>query len=67
MIKIALIVAGGSGTRMGSAIPKQFLEIAGKPILLHTLAVFENLCENIVLILPQKEFKSWEHICQTHS
>jgi len=36
----ALIVAGGSGRRMGTDIPKQFLEIAGKPILMHTIERF---------------------------
>ncbi|MGI6309951.1 MAG: NTP transferase domain-containing protein, partial [Bacteroidales bacterium] len=32
----ALIVAGGAGRRMGTVIPKQFLELAGKPVLMHT-------------------------------
>ena len=36
--KIAIIVAGGTGQRMGSVVPKQFLEIEGKSILLHTIA-----------------------------
>ncbi|PKQ69851.1 2-C-methyl-D-erythritol 4-phosphate cytidylyltransferase [Raineya orbicola] len=65
-MKIALIVAGGSGKRMGSSIPKQFLEIAEKPILLHTLAVFEKICEQIVLVLPQSEFEAWQNICEKH-
>ncbi len=65
-MKIALIVAGGSGKRMGSYMPKQFLEIAGKPILLHTLAVFEKICEQIVLVLPQAEFDTWQSIAKKH-
>ena len=36
-MNIAIIFAGGKGTRMGAEIPKQFLEINGKPILVHTL------------------------------
>ena len=49
----AIIVAAGSGTRFGSAIPKQFLEIVGKPLLIHTLERFENCAaiDEIVLIL----------------
>ncbi len=41
-MNIAIIFAGGSGVRMGAGIPKQFLEINGKPILVHTLELFEN-------------------------
>ena len=39
---IAIIFAGGSGARMGSGMPKQFLEVAGKPIIIHTLELFEE-------------------------
>lgn len=39
---IAIIFAGGSGARMGSGIPKQFIEVNGKPIIIHTLDVFEE-------------------------
>ncbi len=41
-MNIAIIFAGGSGVRMGAGIPKQFLEINGKPILIHTLQLFEE-------------------------
>ena len=40
-MNIAIIFAGGSGVRMGAGIPKQFLEINGKPILIHTLQLFQ--------------------------
>lgn len=40
--KIAIIFAGGSGVRMGAGKPKQFLEVNGKPIIIHTLEIFEN-------------------------
>ena len=40
-MNIAVIFAGGSGIRMGAGVPKQFLEIEGKPILIHTLRIFE--------------------------
>lgn len=39
---VAIIFAGGSGARMGSGIPKQFLEVNGKPIIIHTLDIFEE-------------------------
>ena len=41
-MNIAVIFAGGSGVRMGAGVPKQFLEINGKPIIIHTLDIFEN-------------------------
>jgi 2-C-methyl-D-erythritol 4-phosphate cytidylyltransferase len=53
----AIIVAAGSGTRFGSKTPKQFLEILGKPLIIHTLFAFEN-CPNIdaiVLVLSSNE------------
>ena len=39
---LALVFAGGSGVRMGGAVPKQFLELCGKPVLAHTLELFER-------------------------
>ena len=42
MRRLAIIFAGGIGMRMGSAIPKQFLELDGKPVLAHTFALFER-------------------------
>ena len=40
-MNIAIIFAGGSGVRMGAGVPKQFLEINGKPIIIHTLQIFQ--------------------------
>lgn len=65
-MKIGLIVAGGSGKRMGNNTPKQFLEIAGRPILMHTLETFRTTCEKIVLVLPQNEFNLWQDLCQKY-
>jgi len=55
MKKIAIIVAGGTGQRMGSVVPKQFLEIEGKAILLHTIDQFTAAFSDIelVIVLPQ--------------
>ena len=49
--KIAIIVAGGTGQRMGSVIPKQFLEIQGKAILLHTIDQFTAAFSDIELVI----------------
>lgn len=51
MKKYAVLVAGGSGTRMGSAIPKQFLMLAGKPVMLHTIEKFLTAFYDIEIIL----------------
>ena len=50
-----IIVAGGKGLRMGTELPKQFLPIGGKPVLMHTLEVFARAVPGIklVLVLPK--------------
>ncbi|HRT48502.1 MAG TPA: 2-C-methyl-D-erythritol 4-phosphate cytidylyltransferase, partial [Bacteroidales bacterium] len=50
MDKYALIVAGGSGKRMGIDTPKQFLELAGKPVLMHTIERFRKFSSTIEII-----------------
>lgn len=52
---IAIIFAGGSGVRMGAGKPKQFLEVNGKPIIIHTLDVFENHSEIDEIYVACKE------------
>lgn len=68
MEKFALIVAGGTGKRMGNALAKQFIEIAGKPILMHTLRVFHSLDEaiRIILVIPESQEKNWSELCRKH-
>lgn len=65
----ALIVAGGKGTRIKSRLPKQFLEVNGKPILIHTLDAFYRYSEKItlVLVLPEDDFKIWNELCKKHN
>ena len=64
----ALVVAGGKGSRMGTSLPKQFLSLAGKPLILHTLDAFYQYSENIkvVLVLPGEDFATWKKICEQH-
>ena len=56
-MNVAIIAAAGQGTRMAGKRPKQFLELAGTPILFHTLKAFEqcDAIHEIVLVLPAKE------------
>lgn len=65
MEKFALIVAGGSGTRMGTEIPKQFLELNGKPILMHTIERFVDYDPSfkITVVLPSAQFEYWRELC----
>jgi 2-C-methyl-D-erythritol 4-phosphate cytidylyltransferase len=65
----ALIVAGGKGTRINSKLPKQFIALNGKPILLHTIEAFFKYSEKIsvVLVLPEDDFGIWESICKEYN
>lgn len=64
----ALIVAGGSGKRMGTDTPKQFIELAGKPILMHTIDRFISFGKSIkiILVLPEDHFNIWEKLKKEH-
>ena len=63
-----IIVAGGKGLRMGSEIPKQFLPVAGKPILMRTIERFHEYSPelNIILVLPESQQEYWHQLCQKH-
>lgn len=69
MKKFALIVAGGSGTRMENSIPKQFMELNGRPVLMHTIEVFKQYDSQteIILVLPQNQVKVWDELCENFS
>ncbi|WP_026462175.1 2-C-methyl-D-erythritol 4-phosphate cytidylyltransferase [Adhaeribacter aquaticus] len=64
----AIIVAGGSGTRMQSQVPKQFIAVAGEPILMHTIRRLHayNPEMQLVVVLPQNQIKIWNSLCFTH-
>ncbi|WP_439474983.1 2-C-methyl-D-erythritol 4-phosphate cytidylyltransferase [Algoriphagus formosus] len=66
MQKAAVLVAGGRGTRMGAPISKQYLPIAGLPILMHTLSVFHQVDSAIelILVIPKDDFAYWEELCE---
>lgn len=64
-----IIVAGGKGMRMGADIPKQFLSIGGKPILMRTIERFHeyNPELGIILVLPQSQQEYWKQLCTEHN
>lgn len=64
----AIIVAAGSGTRFGSKTPKQFLEIADKPLIFHTLDRFENCVSinEIILVLSENEIENFQKLAQKY-
>jgi 2-C-methyl-D-erythritol 4-phosphate cytidylyltransferase len=68
MKKYAIIVAGGVGKRMGKNLPKQFLLLKQKPILLHTLQKFFDYDKNIsiLLILPKEVINDWKEISEKY-
>ncbi|HOG20823.1 MAG TPA: 2-C-methyl-D-erythritol 4-phosphate cytidylyltransferase [Salinivirgaceae bacterium] len=67
--KSVIIVAGGSGVRMGVSTPKQFLLLQSKPILFHTIEKFYNYDSNIeiVVVLPKAHVGTWTTLCKNHS
>jgi len=64
-----IIVAGGKGLRMGSDIPKQFLPIGGKPVLMRTLERFREYSKelNIILVLPEAQQDYWQELCRKYN
>lgn len=64
MRKHVIIVAGGSGSRMNQVLPKQFIEILGKPIMVHTIEAFLAYDPqiHIVLVLPEVHMTTWATI-----
>ncbi len=64
-----IIVAGGKGMRMGTDIPKQFLPIGGKPILMRTIESFYeyNPKLGIIIVLPQSQQEYWKQLCEKHN
>ena len=68
MGQYAIIVAGGKGQRMGDLTPKQFLPLANKPIVMHSIAAFHKQNENthIVLVLNENHIERWNQLCDQY-
>ena len=68
MKKHIVIVAGGKGLRMGGDIPKQFLPVCGKPVLMRTMEAFHtyDAAIHIILVLPVSQQAYWKELCQEY-
>jgi 2-C-methyl-D-erythritol 4-phosphate cytidylyltransferase len=66
MKRYAIIVAGGKGVRMGGEVPKQFLPVDGKPVLMRTLETFRRFDAEmqLVVVLPQDQITLWQELCR---
>jgi 2-C-methyl-D-erythritol 4-phosphate cytidylyltransferase len=64
-----IIVAGGTGSRMQSAVPKQYISIGGMPILMHTIKRFYEFSHQmgIILVLPDKDIPMWTKLCKEYA
>lgn len=64
-----IFVAGGTGTRMGGDLPKQFLPLDGRPILQCTIECFLDAAPQmkVITVLPRTHFQTWKDLCATHS
>lgn len=64
----AVIVAGGSGTRMNASLPKQFLILNGKPVIMHTIFAFFASPQKpeIIVVLNKQYFDSWKDLCRKY-
>lgn len=69
MKKAVIIVAGGSGKRMNSSLPKQFLDLGGMPVLMRTILCFSNFDPEIEIIvaLPKDHIPFWHDLCKKHN
>jgi len=65
----AIIVGGGSGSRMLSEVPKQFMLLRGRPVLMHTIEAFEKSDYNpeIIVVLNVDFHQYWENLCVLHN
>ncbi len=69
LLDAVVVVAGGSGRRMKSKIPKQFLPIGNLPVLMRTLTVFYEFCAQtqIILVLPKAQIDYWQNLCREYN
>ena len=63
-----IIVAGGKGLRMGGDLPKQFLPLDGRPVLMRTMERFREYSDSlqIILVLPHEQQAYWRQLCEKH-
>lgn len=68
MNRYAVIVAGGTGSRFGSTLPKQFIPLNGEPVLMHSVRAFHiyDPTVEIIVVLPNEYLTLWNDICRQH-
>jgi 2-C-methyl-D-erythritol 4-phosphate cytidylyltransferase len=68
MKQFSVIVAGGSGSRMNTEVPKQYLPVNGLPVLMHTINAFHNYSQalDIIVVLPPKDIELWKELCEKY-
>ena len=69
MKQFVIIVAGGSGSRMKSETPKQFMLLKNIPVLMHTIKNFFdfNAAISIIVVLPESQINYWKKLCVDYS
>ena len=67
--KAIIIVAGGKGTRMNSLLPKQYICLGNKPILMHTISRFYEIDATfkLIVVLPFEDHQFWKELCENHN
>lgn len=65
--RYGIVLAGGKGLRMGEPLPKQFIELEGKPILMHTLERLGAHCDELILVLSADQQVYWAELCTKHN
>lgn len=65
---VAIIVAAGTGSRFGSALPKQFCELQGRPVVMHAIEAFRNHLPEarLILVVSEPMVELWEELCRRH-
>ncbi|MDR1762197.1 MAG: 2-C-methyl-D-erythritol 4-phosphate cytidylyltransferase [Bacteroidales bacterium] len=68
-LEYVILVAGGKGLRMQAAMPKQFMLLGGKPVLMHSLEAFYTYSPaiSIIVVLPQEQINYWQELCKTYN
>ena len=67
--KYAIIVAGGNGTRANTPVPKQFMKLDGKPVIMHTISKFAEagMSIEIILVLNKEQISFWQELCKENN
>ena len=66
MKRFAVIVAGGKGKRFGGQIQKQFRDVFGRPVIMHTIEAFAVQGCKVILVLPKDQFDYWNQLCEMY-